>query len=159
MSPLLNCGSNTSSNTANNTVASCSFVSLFNVTSKSDVNTSRAEMNKNVVDSNVMSPMFTSYKLWHYRLGQPHHDALKEALKLCNVAVPNKTSLDFCSACCLGKACHLPAPSSTTVDHCPFELVVCDLWGPAPLQSSCGCSYFLTCVDAMPTCISLGFFL
>jgi hypothetical protein len=29
-----------------------------------------------------------------------------------------------------------------------FELVTCDLWGPAANQSSTGFTYFLTCVDA-----------
>ncbi|MCI65273.1 F-box-like/WD repeat-containing protein, partial [Trifolium medium] len=44
------------------------------------------------------------YDLWHARLGHPHHDALREALKLCNVNIPSKFQNGLCSACCLGKS-------------------------------------------------------
>jgi histone deacetylase 1/2 len=88
------------------------------------------------------------YDLWHARLGHPHHDALKDILKMCNINLPLKSQSSFCSACCLGKSHRLHAPSSTTVYHTPFELVTCDLWGPAPITSTTGFTYFLTCVDA-----------
>ncbi|MCI47628.1 F-box-like/WD repeat-containing protein TBL1XR1-A-like, partial [Trifolium medium] len=89
-----------------------------------------------------------TYNLWHARLGHPHHDSLKTALQICNVSVPSKPHVDVCTACCLGKSHRLYAPLSNTVYHQPLELVVCDLWGPAPVKSSSGFTYFLTCVDA-----------
>ncbi|KAK2373624.1 putative mitochondrial protein [Trifolium repens] len=88
------------------------------------------------------------YNLWHDRLGHPHHDALKEALKICNIHISSKPQNVFCSDCCLGKSHRLHAPASTTVYTLPLELIVCDLWGPAPITSSSGFTYFLTCVDA-----------
>ncbi|KAK2368390.1 WD40 repeat-containing protein HOS15 [Trifolium repens] len=88
------------------------------------------------------------YNLWHARLGHPHHEALKEALKLCNIHISSKPQNVFCSDCCLGKSHKIHAPASTTVYTTPLELVVCDLWGPAPITSSSGFTYFLTCVDA-----------
>ncbi|MCH80541.1 retrovirus-related Pol polyprotein from transposon TNT 1-94, partial [Trifolium medium] len=88
------------------------------------------------------------YIIWHSRLGHPHHEVLKHILKLCNQQLPNKNLSDFCSACCLGKVHRLPSVSSTATYTKPLELVFCDLWGPAPVESFGGYSYFLTCVDA-----------
>jgi len=107
------------------------------------------------VSSNINSSSCSSYKLWHSRLGHPHFEILKHVLRLCNVPLPSKSALDLCTACCLGKCHRLPAPSSNTMYTHPFELVVCDLWGPAPMTSSVGYTYFLTCVDAFSrfTCV------
>jgi histone deacetylase 1/2 len=111
----------------------------------------------NASTSNSSSQYFPSlYKIRHSRLGHPHHVALKNILKLCNQHLPNKTLSDFCSACCLGKVHRLPSVSSTATYTKLFELIFCDLWGPAPVESSCGYSYFLTCVDAFH--ILLGYF-
>ena len=88
------------------------------------------------------------YVLWHTRLGHPNHHALVEIFKLCKLAIPSKPPTEMCHACCIGKSHRLPSSLSTTVYTHPFELVVCDLWGPAPMQSSSGYTYFLTCVDA-----------
>jgi histone deacetylase 1/2 len=89
----------------------------------------------NSSNSSVSSQYFPSlYKIWHDRLGHPHHEVLKYILKLCNKNIPNKSLLDFCSACCLGKVHRLPSYSSTATYTKPLELVFCDLWGPAPLN-------------------------
>lgn len=60
----------------------------------------------------------------------------------------NKTTIDFCSLCCLGKAHQLHAPSSTTVYHTPLELIFSDLWGPASFKSTSDFSYYVTFFDA-----------
>lgn len=98
--------------------------------------------------NNSLSIATNKYVLWHSRLGHPHHHALTEVFKLCHLPVPSKPPAELCSACCLGKSHRLPTSLSATVYSQPFELVVCDLWGPAPMQSLGGYSYFLTCVDA-----------
>ncbi|GAU37351.1 hypothetical protein TSUD_395330 [Trifolium subterraneum] len=41
----------------------------------------------------------------------------------------------------------LYAPSSTTVYIKPFEVIHCDLWGPSPVISYYGYSYYITFVD------------
>ena len=103
----------------------------------------------NVAALNALPSISNSkYALWHSRLGHPHHHALTEVLKLCHIPIPSKPSGDLCHACCLGKSHRLHAPLSNTVYNHPFELVVCDLWGPVPEKSSGGFTYFLTCVDA-----------
>jgi len=74
------------------------------------------------------TPSYTSlsmYQIWHSRLGHPNHEVLKSVLKLCNQHFPNKSSFDFCSACCLGKSHRLPSVSSTTSYNKPLELVFC----------------------------------
>jgi len=88
------------------------------------------------------------YGIWHSRLGHPHHEVLQSIIKLCNIQLPNKSLSDFCTACCLGKVHRLPSFASQMTYIKPLELIFCDLWGPAPVVSSCGYTYFLTCVDA-----------
>ncbi|CAH9083274.1 unnamed protein product, partial [Cuscuta epithymum] len=85
---------------------------------------------------------------WHLRLGHPHLEALKSVLKHCNVPTINKSELDFCSSCCLGKVHRLPSSPSTTIFQSPFELIFTDLWGPAPVLSFDGYSYYISFIDA-----------
>jgi len=73
---------------------------------------------------------------------------LQSIIKLCNVKISNKNASDFCTACCLGKVHRLPSYASKMTYTKPLELIFCDLWGPAPVELSCGYIYFLTCVDA-----------
>jgi histone deacetylase 1/2 len=85
---------------------------------------------------------------WHLRLGHPHFDVLKQVLQYCNISKVNKNTLDFCSACCLGKAHRLPSHLSITQYSFPFELIYTDLWGPAPFFSFDGYSYYISFIDA-----------
>lgn len=54
---------------------------------------------------------------------------------------------ELCSAWCMGKARRTYAPPLLTVHKTPFELVHTDLWGPSPIISSCGYTYYITFVD------------
>lgn len=94
------------------------------------------------------SDFFSTYTLWHRRLGHAHANAVRTILDLCKVSYQNKTVSDFCNACCLGKAHRLHSPLSNTLYIAPFELIHSDLWGPAPYTSTCGYSYYITFVDA-----------
>lgn len=47
----------------------------------------------------------------------------------------------------MGKAHRLPCSSSTTVYSQPLELIHADVWGPAPIESLNGYSYFVHFVD------------
>ena len=123
---------------------------------------SKLPCNKNSSINNSSSSVFNSqcnnvatatvtpslYSIWHCRLGHPHHEVLKAVTQLCNVSLPNKNLSDFCSACCLGKVHRLPSSASKTPYTTPLELIFCDLWGPSPVESFNGYTYFLTCVDA-----------
>lgn len=88
------------------------------------------------------------YAQWDNRLGHPHHEVLKTVLSRCNIHIPHQSKLDFCTVCCLGKVHRLPSTHSNTQYHAPFELVFADVWGPAPMLSTAGFKYLLTCVDA-----------
>jgi len=88
------------------------------------------------------------YSIWHSRLGHPYHEVLQSIIKLCNIQLPNNSLSDFCTTCCLGKVHRLPSFASQMTNSKPLELIFCDLWGPAPVESSSGYTYFLTCVDA-----------
>lgn len=151
-----NLSSTCNSAASSNCISSCNPVSHINeITTGSSLQFSPTThvSTVNISNSHSFVPCSTSisdskYILWHTRLGHPHHQALAEVLKICNVPIPHKPPTASCSACCLGKSHRLPSSLSTTVYHHPFELVVCDLWGPSPIHSSGGYTYFLTCVDA-----------
>jgi histone deacetylase 1/2 len=100
----------------------------------------------NTAVNSVFTP--SSYKLWHLHLGHPHHDALVNVLKRCNISVSNKTHSDFCNSCSIAKSHPLPSSTSHTQYNFPLELVFFDVWGPSSVESTCGFLYFLTCFDA-----------
>ncbi|XP_019459907.1 PREDICTED: uncharacterized protein LOC109359665 [Lupinus angustifolius] len=100
----------------------------------------------NVPIANIVLPSI--FHLWHCRLGHPHETIVHNVLKQCNIPRANKTILDFCSSCRLGKAHRLRAPCSTTVYSSIFDLVFVDLWGPSPYYLKSGFRYYLSVVDA-----------
>ncbi|XP_014629116.2 E3 ubiquitin-protein ligase SPL2-like isoform X3 [Glycine soja] len=69
-------------------------------------------------------------------------------LQLCNIPIINKTGSDFCSNCCIGKSHCLPSSPFLIVYSNHFELIYTDLWGPSPVLSNTGYSYYVTFVDA-----------
>jgi histone deacetylase 1/2 len=88
-----------------------------------------------------------AFQLWHLRLGHANFNAVKSILNLCNVPFNNNNTTFLCTHCCIGKSHRLYAPLSTTVYTNPFEVVHCDLWGPAPFVSYYGYNYYITFVD------------
>lgn len=90
----------------------------------------------------------SSYTMWHTRLGHPHHEVIKDILNICKTHIPNKSILDFCTPCCLGKIHRLPSSLSHTTCNKQFDLICVDVRGPTPMLSTCEYKYMLTCVDA-----------
>jgi histone deacetylase 1/2 len=88
-----------------------------------------------------------NFHLWHFRLGHANSTAIKTILNLCKVPCSNKNASLSCTFCCIGKSHRLHAPLSSTVYTKPFEVIHCDLWGPAPFVSYYGYSYYITFVD------------
>ena len=80
--------------------------------------------------------------LWHYRLGHPSFVKLKETLPWLHLS-------EFqCESCELGKHHRSSYPSRTgPPTHRPFDLVHCDIWGPAPHTSPTGGKYYMVFVD------------
>ena len=80
--------------------------------------------------------------LWHCRLGHPSFVKLKETLPWLNL------SEFHCESCELGKHHRSSYPSRTgPPTHRPFDLVHCDVWGPAPYPSPTGGKYYVVFVD------------
>ncbi|KAF7809961.1 Retrovirus-related Pol polyprotein from transposon TNT 1-94 [Senna tora] len=100
----------------------------------------------NTVTSN--SATVTPYTLWHCRLGHCNSATVMEVLKQCNFSISNKSAFEFCEACCNGKHHKLPHPSSPNVYNVPLELIYTDLWGPSPIKSRNGASYYISFIDA-----------
>ena len=88
------------------------------------------------------------YTLWHNRLGHPSSRIVKLVLSSYNISVKDKSEFEFCPFCCLGKIHNFPFSHSTTVYSLPLEMIYTDLWGPAPIQSKNGYTYYISFVDA-----------
>ena len=80
--------------------------------------------------------------LWHCRLGHPSFAKLKETLPWLSLS-------EFkCESCELGKHHRSSYPSRTgPPTHHPFDLVHCDVWGPAPHPSPTDGKYYMVFVD------------
>ncbi|KAL5765161.1 hypothetical protein ACOSP7_017460 [Xanthoceras sorbifolium] len=56
--------------------------------------------------------------------------------------------ISFCDACKLGKLHQLPFQLSIHKAHAPLELLLSDVWGPAPMPSVKGYCYYDVFVDS-----------
>ncbi|GJX29430.1 putative RNA-directed DNA polymerase, partial [Tanacetum coccineum] len=88
-----------------------------------------------------------SSTIWHQRLGHPHPQLLQTMLTKYSLPVSNKSLSSFCNSCHIGKSSKLHLSSSNYKSTHILDLLVCDVWGPAPITSSDGHNYFLLCVD------------
>ncbi|KAL4332389.1 hypothetical protein GQ457_07G007410 [Hibiscus cannabinus] len=106
------------------------------------------QINKNPVDVSGFSCSVSSspvVELWHNRLGHPSKQRMSHFAAL-DSTIP---SIVFhnCDTCHMAKHKRLPFPISTSVSESIFDLVHLDVWGPFPVKSVYGHSYFLTIVD------------
>lgn len=88
-----------------------------------------------------------SLSLWHHRLGHPMLQTVNKVLSSYALPVSNK-NLSHCNACHVSKSHRLPFSLSSTVYDKPLQLVVSDLWGPAPCLSRNGFRYYILFMDA-----------
>ena len=111
-------------------------------------NSSMALFNSVSNQFNCFSSSVSVNKLWHFRLGHPAPLIMNKVAAQCNNSFFINSSTDsFCTACQLGKNHRLYAPSSSTKSHAPLELVLSDVWGPAPIQSPEGYKYYILFED------------
>ena len=94
------------------------------------------------------SSSFSVFDLWHKRLGHPTSKIVTQILNDNKIPFSTKSSSSICSACQLKKSHNLSFPISQTMYTKPLQLVVSDLWGPAPINSSYGFTYYVSFVDA-----------
>jgi len=82
-----------------------------------------------LASSSITTPHLSLYSKWHNTLGHPSLNVLNHVLQFCNMSSINKTSMDFCVPCCMGKSHQFPtSPSSNLYTH-HLQLIFCDLWG------------------------------
>ncbi|XP_039065619.1 uncharacterized protein LOC120211068 [Hibiscus syriacus] len=96
---------------------------------------------------NNVSKSPVSLKLWHQRLGHPSLDIVQRVLRSCSFVFNKTEAVNVCSACMQGKSHKLPFCKSLTKYNELFQLVVSDVWGPAPVCSTDGFRYYVSFVD------------
>ena len=90
----------------------------------------------------------SSWQLWYSRLGYPNSQILRHLLQNNGMSSNNSVNLGNSYIHCLhGKMHRLPFPSFKFVANSPFELVLTDLWGLAPLDLVNGYKYYVLFVD------------
>ena len=80
----------------------------------------------------------------HQRMGHPSFYLLKHMYP--HLFEGNKIEM-ICDACQLGKFKRTTYPSNDNRKLKPFQLIHCDVWGPAPKDDILGNKYFLICTD------------
>ncbi|CAI0429485.1 unnamed protein product, partial [Linum tenue] len=83
---------------------------------------------------------------WHRRLGHPSSKSLLRLLRTQSLPHSSK-SLTHCNSCLSNKSHKLPFGDSSLSSTRPFDLLFSDVWGPAPVESIDGYSYYLVIVD------------
>ncbi|KAG8487951.1 hypothetical protein CXB51_018012 [Gossypium anomalum] len=79
--------------------------------------------------------------------GHPCKSVLLKALQSCNKLIDVNKEDFACVACHLGKEHRLPFSKSVSAYSAPLQLVVADVWGPAPVTSN-GFRYYVAFTDA-----------
>jgi len=85
--------------------------------------------------------------LWHHRLGHASTAIVHQVLhrhKLPFTKESNKASI--CDACQRGKSHQLPYPRSTSTSSSPLDLVLSDVWEPAPTSIGRN-NYYVSFID------------
>lgn len=89
----------------------------------------------------------SSLELWHKRLGHCAFDVVEKALKSCNIHFNSIKSSLLCHPCCIAKSHRLPYSPSSSTCTAPLSIIHSDLWGPSPILSRNGFSYYVTFID------------
>jgi hypothetical protein len=81
----------------------------------------------------VLSVVKPSISHWHKRLGHPSVVIVQRVLDANNLAFSRESNpLAVCDACQCAKSHQLTFNKSFSVSKAPLELVISDVWGPAP---------------------------
>ena len=88
-----------------------------------------------------------SPETWHNRLGHPHFRVLQNILNKYGLTLTHKISHLHCEACRTSKSHKLPFNISVHKSTKPLELIHSDVWGPAPILSHFGFSYYVIFTD------------
>lgn len=88
------------------------------------------------------------FELWHARLGHVSFETIlflnKHGLLSVTSVLPKPT---LCHSCQLAKSKRLPFTNIEKRATCVLDLIHCDLWDPAPVESSDGYRFYVIFVD------------
>ncbi|KAK1427083.1 hypothetical protein QVD17_15766 [Tagetes erecta] len=85
--------------------------------------------------------------LWHDRLGHISDQGLTELKKQLLIIDIDKSELEFCEHCVLGKSTRVKFGKGKHISKEVLEYVHADVWGPARTNSLGGARYFLSIID------------
>lgn len=85
---------------------------------------------------------------WHARLGHYNERIMKDLVHEFSLLV-SSTYMLKCQSCIIGKTHQNSYPPSINTDDnsLPLDLILADVWGPAPMVSANGCRYYVLFVD------------
>ena len=87
-------------------------------------------------------------KYGYSRLGHPSSLIFRKVISGNHIAVQGASSVGFfCSDCAIAKNHKLPFKATSSSTSHSLALLHCDVWGPAPVTSVSGFSYYLLIVD------------
>ena len=87
-----------------------------------------------------------SPETWHHRLDHPHFRVLQNILNKFGLPITHKMKYYHCDVCRSSKSHKLPFSISVHKSTKPLELIHSDVWGPAPILSHFGFSYYVVFV-------------
>ena len=131
----------------------CDDVRVYDKATKKLLTTGRNNNGLYVLGKPPVQAMFSSRQqgasedIWHRRLGHPNAQVLQLLSASKSISITNKSTKLLCESCQLGKSIRLPFSASSFVASRPLERIHCDLWGPTPIKSVRGFSYYAVLID------------
>ena len=116
--------------------------------SKNDVYEWPSLQDSNSVGKQAYVGVKTSIDCWHDRLGHPSTKILTHIISHFKLPIHlNPSKFSFCDSCHCNKSHRLPFGVSSLQSREPLDLLYTDVWGPSPIRSMDGYSYYVIFVD------------
>ena len=94
-----------------------------------------------------LSHSSSDFYLWHSRLGHVSASRLQFLASTGALGQLKTCDISACSGCKLAKFSALPFNKSLSCSFAPFDLVHSDVWGPSPVSSKGGSTYYVSFID------------
>ena len=94
-----------------------------------------------------LSPLSSEFYLWHSRLGHVSVSRLNFLASSGVLGHLNSCDISDCSGCKLAKFSALPFNKSMSCSTAPFDIIHSDVWGPAPVSTKGGSTYYVSFID------------
>ena len=94
-----------------------------------------------------LSHLSSDFYLWHSRLGHVSGSRLQFLASTGVLGSLHNHDISDCSGCKLAKFSALPFNISVSFSSAPFDIIYSDVWGPSPVSSKGGSSYYVSFID------------